>query len=281
MSFIDRREFLLESLGNSYAKQIKNQSVLKNSQIFSEIDVNCGTSFCKKCLQTFCTDPDNKCCSDGFTYDFSESACFANKNNIPPKKVKRPSPCFGLCSCVISNIDMNTSILWDTTKQINSNDIQSAMNQIIKEVKQNMTNKYGETNTKNDYDKVITNIVTQLNNRNDQIIQQMLSSSQIIKIKGAGVTLNKINMDITINAIMKAISDICSSETLCGINSIIQEDMDIIQKKVTKNVQSSFSFVWQKIKNYALLALIFFIVTITLYVFLLIFKALRSKKEKA
>jgi hypothetical protein len=250
MSYIDRRETLLNSIGKSYARQIQNQSTTLMSSVIQQLIVQCGSGdYCKKCIDKF--------------------------PNIKIDKIRETS-CAGLCLCDIENINMKTTIVWKPSQEINTSDLTSSINKIVEEVKKEMSDKYGETDISNEYNQTITDIITKVNINSKQIINQMMNSSQSIQLTGAGITLSIINIDVTINSIMEAIAGVCQNNELCGINNIIQQDMSIVQKKVQKDVETSFSFIWKKIKIYAISALIFFGVILLTIIFLLIFKAVKK-----
>ena len=263
MSYIDRKTDLLSYIGESYASQVQQQSIQENKEIIEALKSECGSNECPTCIQNF----------PGVDRD-----------------TLRDTVCFGLCTCILNDVSMASTIIWKPTQTIDTGKLSDSLDEIIKDVKKKMEDKYGPTNTftptptmsptptpTDPYDQVITDVVTRINEKSDQIVNQMVGSSEIIAVKGSGTTVNKVHMTITINAVMNAISDVCSGKTLCDVDTLIQEQMEAIQKAVKGDIQSNFAYVWQRIKKYVIYAGIFFVVILLTIAVLLIYKALNPK----
>ena len=268
-SFIDRKDFLIKSIGRSYAKQLQTQDTTKSSIGISELIVDCksiveGRDMCEECLKFY------------FSEDTLSDANY--KKNKPLIKQIVRTACEGQCVCNIDNVNISNVIVLNSNAKLESSKID--INKIVKEVEQSIIDEYGETDTSNKYNEKITDIINIINTKTTQNINQLIFSRSSILVKGTGASVKNVTLDSVIDATMVAIATSCSEDdpSKCSIDmitEIVQEQIDFIRKQVDKTVISMFQAVWNETKAYFIGTGVILAVLLFLVIFLLIKKAMR------
>jgi hypothetical protein len=150
------------------------------------------------------------------------------------------------------------------------------INKIVADVQSDIDNRYGSMP---DLNQVVTNIVSQINSSSVQSINQIVSSSQAIVLKGTGITVVNVSMHVVINAVMNAIAQACTDDTcvINELNDLVQSQMTWIKNQVDKQVVGDFSKIWDENKWYIIGAGIFLLLLMLLIVILLIYRAMHGR----
>jgi len=214
-TYIDRKNFIMNTIGKLYAKEIQAQQNQPTVNVVNNFIVDCKdpAGYCKKCLLQF----------------FSEDQITGQNyiDNLPLIKEVRGGICSSFCTCNINNVDMSNTVSWSTEQSINTNMID--VKKIANEVVEQLTERYGKTNTSDRTNTNVTNIITSISSSQVQNINRLLTSNQTLYIVGTGSNVSNVSMTVVINAVMKAIATVCKDTGSCDIDQIISDQMQSLR----------------------------------------------------
>lgn len=263
-SYLGRRQFIFDSIGRSFSKNVVKSKINQNISAISQLIIECG-----KAEDTYCED----CLLKFFTRDQIEDENFA-KNKPLISKIQKTA-CAGNCYCEVSDINFSNVINLNADAVIGEGDVD--VDQIQKDVKKDIQDKYGENNWDDKYNKYVVDIVIQISTSSVQNINQIINSSQTIVAKGTGYKIKGITMDICINAVLKAIAD--NSGSIDLVDDIVTEQMNKIRQQVDKDVIDSFSYAWQQSKTYVIAIGLFILALMLLISGMLIYRAVNGPSK--
>jgi hypothetical protein len=262
MSLSERKKQIITDIANSYSSQIiqtnQSSSVIATSFIISVQSKKIG-DLCNKCMLTYLSQDDID------KIDFQNNS----PSNIYLQLFKEigTGVCGGLCYIKIEDIQQNNILVYDIQSTLNVQPID--VKKIIDYVKSEIQKRYGYTDTSNNFDQLITNIITMIKAKTEVNVTQNINSQQIIQATGGnlvGVTQN-----LVVDSVMNAIAT--SSDAVNLVDQMVQEQMDFIQKEVDKNVIGDFTYVWEESKAYIIGCGIFLLSLFIIIIVLLMYKA--------
>lgn len=263
------------------------------------------------------TDCINCMLSNGVTSTMLDGDNYNKKENLNIINKVRKTQCFGVCSCKVTNINLSTNLIFATGVNINGKNLD--ISKITDEVKINMTNVnktitssdsdsslyallgagagcmlgvtcigaavfagiFAATNASytNDIDEQIKKVVSNISILYANAINQLITSSQELVIKGTGVKIHNISMKSIQDIVMSASQENCGNGNcvIDSIDSITNSLMSKLTNNVSSQISGMFSYAFNKNKNLIIGASIFIAVTLMLWFFLLFKKALMKK----
>lgn len=212
MSYLDRQNYIMQSIAQQYTNSLKTKSVNISSMVTNQLNINCGEK-CKDCLNLFLTDSE----LTGENYLKNKSFIDYIRNNT----------CSPLCICNLNSIIQDSTLIFTPDSSITTEDINT--DEITNNVLEDIQSKYNYTpDTKN-----IKNIIVSIQEKVVQNINQLITSSNVIELTGAG-SLNNIKVVSSINAVMNAI--VTNKDSVTSISNIVNNMVSDIQKEVTEKV---------------------------------------------
>lgn len=314
MSFIKGKQNLYSTVSNSIIQQIKtiHEKNIKSNPSFKLYDQSYQSNTINGMPTTLlvtsvanieCGDPVN-CYNCMKLFGITDNTLINYNKNLNTINDIRNNQCFGLCSCNVQNINLSNTLVFAVGYNINGSDIdtQDIYNNTINELTHyNSTSTsttswlnsflgvpgvtYGthpdpgvvEKEVHDDMTRLVDNITLIFN----QTINQLLSSSQTLEIKGTGIQIKNLSITTIQNATLSAIENnncvggTCIDDTMANIvNTLITT----LSNSIQTGFDSSWKYAYEQNKNLLIGAAIFIPLLIILYVFLL-FKKAASKKS--
>lgn len=262
MSLSERKKQIIIDIASSYSNQIISNNQIKSSVIatsfISVVQSKKDADLCENCMLTYLTQDD----IDKAIKDNSNSNVYLELFNQIGKGV-----CGGLCYVNIEDIEQNNILIYDISSSINT---EINIKKIIDYVKSEIQKRYGYTDTSNNFDKSITDIINDIKPKVNVNMTQNISALQSINIGGSG-QVKGVTQNLIINAIMNAITS--SSDALNSVDQMVQEQMDFIKSEVDKNIIGDFTYVWEESKWYIIGCGIFLLSLFIIIIVLLMYKA--------
>lgn len=288
MSYLDRREAVIQALANSYMeamKSLSSSSSVQGEDVVSLIDIDCGGKACDKCMSTFISPS-------------ILNAKVQTKENLDLIHNISNTACAGNCVCDAYNVNVDSNVFFEPSAKINTGSFN--VKDIAKNINQKLQEKFGKTSTSNEYDTKLVSLITQINEKTVQTINQHLTSMSSVVIKGGGVTVKNIKLKTVVNAVMSAIASICTptsnapAGTSCGeanqlkpnlgvgsncscaittLDDIVQEQMQLIKEEVEKDVTTIIKYIWQESKTFLIVVGVVLLGLFVLIAALLIYRA--------
>jgi hypothetical protein len=286
MSFIDRKNNLIDAISSSYAKILREKYSISNIQGININDIECGNnSACEDCLSLYL---------DKSILTSTKDSDVVFRNNI------RDGICNGACVCKIDGLTLRNNIFVtsETGINISDDDKSKIIDDVIatyKDVRMSISR----------FKILLRNIINRTNEKIITNIEQMCMSNQIISIKGTGYDVKNINILSTVNAVMRALIDDCATnddtkkddkdddkkdntkkniknndtntDDGCAVktlNDIVTEEMNYIRDSVNTNVVNEFKYAWQQTKKYFIITGIILLILVVIISGMLIYKAL-------
>tara|TARA_B110000908_G_scaffold168744_2_gene224326 strand:- start:35 stop:979 length:945 start_codon:yes stop_codon:yes gene_type:complete len=314
MSYLQGKKNIYSLISSSVIDYIKDTSSINNKlltdsggsgTVFLGIPNNlvssttllaqCGngndTAKCTKCLNNF-----------GITDDMMTGDKYVTNLDVINKI--RKNECFGVCSCNISNVSLETNLIFSTGVNINSNDINNS--DIVNSIKDKMTSVNKSTSSGKHYNwlwalmgvsgvviaattptiskdvedslkKTVSNIAMMYSNT----INQLITSSQEMVIQGTGVRVHNISMSSIQDITMTASQQDCGQSGTCtvtNINDLTNNLMASLTKNISEQFTGMFSYAFKQNKTLIIAAGVFITLTMFLWFFLL-FKKAASKRQ--
>ena len=238
------------------------------------------------------------------------------KSKLNTINTLRNGVCKGVCTNDIQNINLSTNLLFSTSASINGIDgatvskINSAVHERLSSLEKNTTSTSSHNylwlllglvdpvggllagsiatassgSTNNTIDEDINTSVYNISQVYSNTINQLISSSQTLTIVGSGVKVKNISLsslqDITMNASQTNCSDSGNySDAKCIDNSISNITNTLLSRAFTNitNVSTSlFGYAFQQNKKLIFVVLGFLALSLFIFVFLLIKRALKK-----
>ena len=260
--------------------------------VTSSLNIDCGDVVnCYNCMKMFGITDDNL---TGNNYSKNIDLI----NNI------RNNQCAGSCSCNIQKIDLSDTMIFAVGYSINgdSSDVTDITNNIIQEMTTyNSSSKstsnwlysflgvpgitYGTApdagvvakNINDSMKRVVKNITLLFN----QTINQLLTSVQILEIRGTGIQIKNLSLSTVQNITMSAIQNDNCRGGMCiddDLSSIVNNLVSTLSTSIQGSFSTSWQYAYQQNKALIIGAIIFIPLLIGLYLFL-IFKKAATKKS--
>jgi len=255
----------MKEIAGAFSSSMKSASSDLEFTGLSYMNINCDTTTgeidpCFFCLQRykpvdFINDPTNKDAID---------------------KLKK-TLCRGSCVCSVKSVNNSSMITLDSLADIKSDDIDAS--KIADQVYDAMAEKYGPS-SKNMDKKDLTKLISKISTSFTQHIKQSLHSIQMVSLEGPGTQVEGIRQSIVIDAVMKGISEVCSEDessstcSMSSIDSLVQQQMDYIRKSVDDKFKFSIRKVFENMKSYLIMTVLFLLFLVVVIIVLLIRKAL-------
>jgi hypothetical protein len=161
----------------------------------------------------------------------------------------RESVCRGVCYCEEKNVNItntvNVSMETDLTQLINPDELKQIGDKVSSEMKE----KFGESSTdQSGFNKKIVDIITKINVKTTQNVQQAVISMQSINMVGTGGSISNLTMNQIISGIMDAVASTCT-DSQCGIDMIVTDSMNSVRCSIIKQASSGLKESLLKYKN--------------------------------
>ena len=256
--YLDRKNFILNEIGKSFTSQVAEKTINRSVTTISMLNIICGTEsengtpLCPQCIKLYFPDPEYEIRVNG---------------RASIDKISKTA-CSGLCFCSAKNINFDQNITINSSAKIASTDID--VEKIAKNVTDAVTERYGETSTRNKFNQNVVNIVTQIKTQAVTNINQIIASLQNVTIIGTGEVSN-LNLGITIDATILAIAS--SNVAMDILNDTVNQQMDYIREQVDKNVTTGFTQAFKEAKRYLIITGVVLIGLMLLISGLLVYRA--------
>lgn len=211
---LDRQNYIMKSIAQQYTNSLKTKSINTSSVVTNQLNIDCGDK-CKDCLKLFINETEM---TDNY---------LKNKNFIDYIKKNN---CSYLCICSAKSIFQDSTLIFAPETSITTDDVNT--NQIATNVVSDIETKYNFPSKVED----IKNIIVSIQENVVQNINQLIRSSNIIELKGAG-TLNNIKVVSSIDAVMKAI--VTNSSAVGSITNVVNQMVTDIKDEINK--EAAFS----------------------------------------
>ena len=313
MSYLQGKKNIFSIISGVVINNIKNNKSLNNTllmdkpsqQVFLGVPTNLisSTSLVADCgNDTSINECFNCIINSGISPSQMEEDQYLK--NIININDKRNNECAGVCTCKITNISLESNLIFATGVNINGNDINSSelYNQVVKAfstVNKNSTNSKNYnwlwalmggtgllialTNPEeiNNVEEEIKQTISNMSMLYSNTINQLISSSQTMIIQGTGIKVHNISL--------KSVQDITmtASQTNCGdgtcistnINTITNSLMNSLQSSISSQITKMFTYAYEQNKTLIFGTIIFIVFFIFLYIYL-IFKRASNKSIK-
>lgn len=262
----------------------------------TSINLECGDEIqCKNCIINNSNMSVDDLSPSNYTKNISQI------NNL------RDNECFGVCSCKLSYINLSTDLVFATGININGQDIDNQ--EISKNVVNDITsaNKtdsqssthpswywalcglpgalYAATSTSyNDIEKNVNQSVSNISLLFINSINQLISSSQSITIKGSGIKVHNISLKSIQDIVMTASQSNCSPNgatipSTCvstSIENLTNSLLDKMTGEMTQSAQSMFSYAFKQNSTLIYGSIVFIAGSLILYLYLIIKRSLKN-----
>lgn len=293
MSVAERRYDLIFAIASAYVNIVKfstnaDINTVKIMQQIIKITCTVGDS-CSECVNTFLTQDEIN--------DVDKRKSVTNPNGI----------CGPLCSCSTVNIFQDMTVNFSANADINqpTND---ELDKIVQDVIDKLNKKYDATfvptpddiisilNGKDDVDSNSTSTLQDEDGNNieleedkgnegdkeettttttslNTVVNQALTSLQIINLEGSGIKIKNIEMITIINTLMNAIA----KNSIDIVNKSVYDSVQEVQRKVQEQTQNTFKRTWNEFKNYFIILFIATGISFIIMIFTYIYQAATKK----
>lgn len=281
-------------------------STPKNLVSTSLLTVNCGNSpsnsRCLECMKQYKI-TDAMLTGDNYMKNIDII------NNV------RNNQCFGLCSCEFSNINLTSNLMFTTGSSINGEDLDTAsISKDVTDsmASYNKSESSGKeynwlysvlggaagaivgpegavagaaigagiaaldpTYTKQ-IEENVKSAVSNMSMLYANTINQLISSSREITVKGVGIKVHNISISSVENIVMVATQSNCGQDNTCvstNIDNITNSLMGGLQDFITTSFESQFTYAFEQNKTLIIYAGVFIVGTLLIYFYLLFKRA--------
>jgi hypothetical protein len=294
MSYLKGRKNIYSIITNSIAEDLKtksdsnlmlnlnesnkkyNKSTPSTLINLSLIKINCGNGNkeCFNCLTSYGLN----------NSDLEESNYLKNLKVIDEL---RSNKCFGVCSCILENLNLSNVLSYSIGYDINDSNIDT--DSIFKKIKDKIVNgssninlfgpgSYSDVSSTavTDQESSLKKIINSISLTYKETIKQILSTSQIFEIAGTGLKIKNVSITNLQDAVLTALESNCGKNDcpVKNINDITNSFISTLTSNINTGFKSSFALAYEQNKYLIWGSILFLIVILLLYFYLLIKRSL-------